>query len=45
MQNFFWSIFPVIVVNYSVNLLIQFKYGKIRTRKTQNSDIFYAVQP
>ena len=28
---------------YSVNLCILSEYGKIRTRKTQNTDTFYAV--
>ena len=38
--------FPAFGLNterYSVSLCIQFKLGKIRTRKTPNTDMLYAV--
>ena len=52
-SEFFWSVFPRIWTKYGdllrftkygdVNLRIQFKCGKIRTRKTPNMDTFYAM--
>ena len=44
--EFFWSVFPRILTDtkrYSVSLRIQFEWGKIRTRKTPNTDNFHAV--
>ena len=46
-RSFFWSVFSRIwteYVEYFVNLGIQSKYGKIRTRKTPYLDIFLAVK-
>ena len=40
------SYFPIFGLNtdrYSLSLLIQSKCGKIRTRKTSNTDTFYVV--
>ena len=45
-SEFFWSVFSRIQTEYRemrVSLRIQSEYGKIRTRKTQNMDNFYAV--
>ena len=45
-QSFSGPYFPAFGLNtdiYSVNLRIQSKCGKIRTRKTRNTDTFYAV--
>ena len=39
-RSFFWSVFFRICTEYSVNLRIQSKYEKIRTRKTLYLDIF-----
>ena len=36
-------VFGLNTENYRENLRIQSKYGKIRTRKTQNTDTFHAV--
>ena len=40
-SEFFLSVFPSF--GHSVSLRVQSKYEKIRTRKTPNTDIFYAV--
>ena len=40
-SEFFWSVFPLI---YEINLRIQSKCGKIRTRKALNTDTFRAVR-
>ena len=45
-SEIFWYAFSPFGLNteiYSVSLRIQSKYGKIRTRKTPNTDTFYAV--
>ena len=45
-SEFFWPFFPAFGLNmekYSVSLLIQSECGKIRTRKTPNTDTFHAV--
>ena len=46
-SEFFWSVFfPTFGLNterFRVSLSIQPECGKIRTRKTPNTDIFYAV--
>ena len=45
-SEFFWAAFLTFEFNterYSVSLRLQFEWGKIRTRKTPNTDIFYAV--
>ena len=42
-SKFFWSVFFRIWTEYGVSLLIQFKCGKIQTRKTPNADTFPAV--
>ena len=45
-QSFSGPHFPAFGLNmeiYVVNLLIQFECGKIRTRKTRNTESFYAV--
>ena len=45
-SEFFWSVFSRIRTDteiYGVNLCIQSKFGKIRTRKTANTDTFHAV--
>ena len=45
-EVFYGPYFPVFGVNtniYSVNLRIQSKYGKIRTKKTLYFDTFHAV--
>ena len=39
-RSFSGPLFPAF---YSVNLLIQSEFGKMRTRKTPNTDTFYAV--
>ena len=47
MQSFCGPCFPAFGLNtdiYSVNLRIQFKSGKVRTRKILYLDNFYAVQ-
>ena len=44
--KFFWSLFSRIRTEYveiRVSLPIQSEYGKIRTKKTPNTDTFYAV--
>ena len=44
-SEFFWSFFPCIRTEYEILCIspIQTKCGNIRTRKTTNTDIFYAV--
>ena len=45
-RSFSGSYFPAFGLNrerYSVSFQIQSEYGKIRTRKTSNSDTFHAV--
>ena len=42
-SEFFWSVFPCIWIEYSVSLRIQSECGKIRTKKTLNTDTFHAV--
>ena len=42
--EFFWSVFSRMWTEYSVSLRIQPECGKIRTRKTQNTDTFHAVK-
>ena len=46
-SEFFWYVFSGFRLNrevYSVNLHINSECGKIRTRKTPNTDTFYAVK-
>ena len=46
-QSFWGMYFPSLGLNtkiYRVNCRIQFKCGKIRARKTPNSETFYAVR-
>ena len=45
-RSFFWSVFSRIRTEYGdlrVHLRIQSECGKIRTRKSPNTDTFYAV--
>ena len=45
-SEFFWSYFLAYKLNterYSVSLCIQSEYGKIRIRKTPNTDTFHAL--
>ena len=45
-QSFSSSYFPAFGLNterYGLSLRIRFKYEKIRTRKTPNTDTFYAL--
>ena len=45
-RSFFGPYFPEFGLNtkrYGVSLRIQFEYGKIRSRKTPNTDTFHAV--
>ena len=45
-SEFFWSVFSAFGLNterYEVSLRIQSKYGKIRSRKTPNTDTFHVV--
>ena len=39
----FWSLFSRIWIEYGVSLCIQCKYGKIRIKKTPNTNTFHAV--
>ena len=43
-SEFFWSVFSRIRTEYGVSLRIQSECGKIRTRKTPNTDTFHVVQ-
>ena len=45
--EFSWSVYRAFGLNterHFVPLRIQFEYGKIRTRKTPNTDTFYAAR-
>ena len=42
-SEFFWSAFSRIRTEYCVCLRFQFECGKIRTRKSSNTDTFQAV--
>ena len=42
-SEFFWSVFSRIRSKYGEIQSIQSEYGKIRTKKTPNTDSFYAV--
>ena len=42
--EFFWSVFSRIWTEYGISLRIQSKCGKIRTRKSSNTDTFHAVE-
>ena len=39
----YFAAFELNTERYSVSLCIQFEFGKIRTRKTQNTDTFHAL--